>query len=121
MSALDYGDVLYMNASSQSLHALDAVYHGALRFITNLKALTHHCLLYEHAGWFSLSVRGLKHWRILVYKAIFGLLPSYLLPCICQRSTGTYNLRSQDLFLLSVSKVGTELTLDLLLPLLGTN
>ena len=48
MSVLDYyGDVVYMQASSQSLHALDTVYHGALRFITGFKALTHHCTLYE--------------------------------------------------------------------------
>ncbi len=32
---LDYGDVLYMNAPAQSLHVLESVYHGALRFITN--------------------------------------------------------------------------------------
>lgn len=34
MPVIDYGDVLYMHASSQSLHSLDTVYHGALRFIT---------------------------------------------------------------------------------------
>ncbi len=45
MSVLDYGDVIYIHTSSQSLHAIDTVYHGALRFITNLKTLTHHCEL----------------------------------------------------------------------------
>ena len=34
---LDYGDVVYMNASAHSLHLLDAVYHGALRFRTDCK------------------------------------------------------------------------------------
>ena len=29
---LDYVDVLYINASAQSLHTLDHVYRGALRF-----------------------------------------------------------------------------------------
>ncbi len=37
MSVLDYGDAMYMHESSQSWHALDPVYHGALRFITLLK------------------------------------------------------------------------------------
>ena len=109
MSVLDYGDVLYMHASSNSLHSLDTVYHGALRFITGFKSLTHHCLLYARVGWSSLSARRLNHWRILIYKCILGLLPSYLLTYISQKSTASYNLRSQDLFLLSVPKVRTEL------------
>ncbi len=55
-------------------------------------------------GW-----RRLQHWYIFIYKAILGLLPSYLLTYISVNNIGTYNLRSQDLFLLSVSKVRTEL------------
>jgi len=43
-------DVLYMHATSQSLQSMDAMYHGALRFITNFKSLTHHCLLYARVG-----------------------------------------------------------------------
>lgn len=53
--------------------------------------------------------RRLKHWHILVYKVILGLPPSYLQTYITQKSTGTYGLRSQDLYLLSVPKVRTEL------------
>jgi len=30
---LDYGDVIYMHAASTTLHTLDTVYHGTLRFI----------------------------------------------------------------------------------------
>ena len=78
MSALDYGYAVYIQASSQSLHALDTVYHGVLRFITGFKA----------------------HLHILTYKAILGLLPAYLLYYINQSNAETYNLRSQDLFLL---------------------
>lgn len=109
MSVLDYSDVVYMHASSQSLHALDTVYHGALRFITGFKALTHHCTLYEWVGWSSLSICRLIHLCILIYKAILGLLPSYLFSYINQSNAGTYNLRSRDLFLLSVPKARTEL------------
>lgn len=75
---LDYGDVLYMNACSTSLHMLDAIYHCALRYITGCKSLTHHCTLYTKVGWLSLSARRLLHWYIFIYKAIIGLLPSYL-------------------------------------------
>ena len=46
---------------------------------------------------------------ILPYKAILGLLSSYLLSYTNQSNARTYNLRSQDLPLLSVPKVRTEL------------
>ncbi len=65
MSVIGYGDVIYMHASSQSLHALDAVYHGTMRFITNLKALTHHCTMYARVGWPALSICRL-HWHVLI-------------------------------------------------------
>lgn len=35
-----------MNASASTLYLLDAGYHGALRFTTGSKPLTHHCKLY---------------------------------------------------------------------------
>lgn len=68
MSVLDYGDVVYMHASSQCLHALDTVYHGALRFITNLKTLIHHCVLYARVGWSALTIRRQKHWHVVFPK-----------------------------------------------------
>lgn len=34
MSVLDYGDIIYMHASANTLKPLDAIYHCALRFIT---------------------------------------------------------------------------------------
>ena len=76
MSVPDHGDVVCMQALSQSLYALDTVYHGALRFITGFKALTHHCTLYERVGWSSLSMCRLRHLHFLTHKAILGLLPS---------------------------------------------
>lgn len=109
MPVLDYGDVLYMHASSQCLHAIDTVYHSALRFITNCKALTHHCTLYVRVGWPALATRRLVHWYVLIYKAILGLLPPYLCIYILQKSVGSYCLRSQNLFLLSVPNARTEL------------
>lgn len=109
LSVLDYGDVIYMNASITSLKLLDTVYHGALRFITNFRALTHHCSLYDRVGWSALSTRRLNHWYIFIYKAILGLLPPYLQSYIEKKSTGRYCLRSEDLLLLSVPQVRTEL------------
>lgn len=50
-------------------------YHGALRFLTGCKPLTHHCTLYflagprwPYAGWFT----G------IIYKSICDLLPAYI-------------------------------------------
>lgn len=38
---LDYGDLLYMNASVQWFHMLGSVYHSARRFVTGFKMHTH--------------------------------------------------------------------------------
>src|SRR4029434_4094635 len=55
ISVLDYGDVIYGNASHSTLKTLDAVYHSALRFITGDRYGTHHCTLYNKVGWPALS------------------------------------------------------------------
>ena len=44
ISVLDYGDVIYGNASHSTLKTLDAVYHSALRFITET-AMAHTTVL----------------------------------------------------------------------------
>uniref|UniRef100_A0A3B3BNA3 Reverse transcriptase domain-containing protein n=1 Tax=Oryzias melastigma TaxID=30732 RepID=A0A3B3BNA3_ORYME len=71
---IDYGDVLYMNASSACLQPLNTVYHCALRFVTGCSRLTHHCELYARAEWTSLSMRRYTHWITLVYKTLLGLV-----------------------------------------------
>ena len=75
MPLLDYGDILYMNASAQCLRSIDTLYHGTLRFILKCKTFTHHCTLYTRVGWPSLVTHRLRHWYTFIYKAILGLLP----------------------------------------------
>ncbi len=105
LSVLDYCDIICMQTPKHRLQALDSVYHGALRFTTNSKALTHHCLLYSRVGWSELSSRRLKHWYLFIYKVILGLLPSYLQQNIFQKGVKNYGLRSKDYYLLSIPKV----------------
>uniref|UniRef100_A0A8C7PVH2 Reverse transcriptase domain-containing protein n=1 Tax=Oncorhynchus mykiss TaxID=8022 RepID=A0A8C7PVH2_ONCMY len=107
MPLLDYGDILYMNASAQCLRSIDTLYHGTLRFILNCKTLTHHCTLYTRVGWPSLATHRLSHWYTFIYKAILGLLPFYLGIFIVQKCGG-YSLRSLDFILLTVPNVRTE-------------
>lgn len=109
MSVLDYGHVSYMHVFSQCLHRLDIVYHGALRFITNLKSLTRHCSLSAQVGWSALSTCSPNYWYILICKAMCSPSPSPLGIYILQKSMGSYCLYSQDLFLLNVPTVHTDL------------
>ena len=67
LSVLDCGDLLYMHTSAQCLHKVDTAYHASLRFITNCKALTHHCELYSRVGWPALATRRLCHWYSFIY------------------------------------------------------
>ncbi len=106
LSVLDYyGDI----APSYLLSTLDAVYHGALRFITDCKPSTHHCTLYNRLGWPSLSIRRKMHWYAIIYKAILGMLPSYLCCLIQQKIVEKYFLCSQNCYTLSVPFVRSEL------------
>ncbi len=82
---LDYGDVVYQFAPLYLLSSLDAVYHGALRFISDCKPSTHHCISYNRVGWSSLLIRRKMHWYLIIYKAILGMLPSYLCCLIKQK------------------------------------
>lgn len=109
LPVLDYGDVVYQHAPSYILASLDAVYHGALRFITNCKFSTHHCALYNIVSWPSLAVRRKMHWYLLIYKAILGFLPPYLCCMLKQKVAGNYSLRSQFLYNLHVPRVRTNL------------
>ena len=109
LPVLDYGDLLYMNASVHCLHMLDIVYHGALRFVTNYRALTHHCILYSKVTLAcSVNMLAYSHWYVFIYKAILGRLPCYL-SVFLTRKHGNYGLRSQDTMLMTVPRVRTEL------------
>uniref|UniRef100_A0A8C6KGR8 Reverse transcriptase domain-containing protein n=1 Tax=Nothobranchius furzeri TaxID=105023 RepID=A0A8C6KGR8_NOTFU len=66
LSVLDFGDLIYMNASLTVLQKLDSVYHASLRFITNCRAITHHCELYSRVKWPSLAIRRQNHWYVFI-------------------------------------------------------
>ncbi|CAB1349445.1 unnamed protein product, partial [Coregonus sp. 'balchen'] len=48
------GDIIYMHTAASTLKPIDAVFHCALRFITDDNFRTHHCVLYQKVGWASL-------------------------------------------------------------------
>ena len=104
LAVLDFSDVIYMQALTTTLRALDSVYHAALRIITNQKRLTHHCDLYSAVGWSSLTLRRLKHWYTLIYKVILGKMPFHLCSFLV-RSVNKYQLRSQSDLFLTVPKI----------------
>ncbi len=69
LPVLDYGVSVRTIISSIHLY-LDAVYHGALRFISDRKPSTHHCVLYNRVGWPSLLTRRKMHWYLIIYTLI---------------------------------------------------
>ena len=107
LSVLDYGDVIYRNATASALTSLDSVYHSALRFITGSSYSTHHCVLYEKVGWAPLSVRRQKHWLLFIYKVLNGNMPPYL-STLLNWSNNKYSTRSTDFLMLDVPRTKTE-------------
>ena len=108
MSVLDYGDVIYRNAAPTTLLPLDTVYHSALRFMTGESYSTHHCTLYERAGWPSLTERRTRHWYQFIFKSIDGKLPPYIRMLVDWKKN-TYQTRSSDWLQLEVPSVHSEL------------
>ncbi len=104
---LDYGDVIYMHASTYLLNRLDGVYDAALRFITNACSRTHHCLLYNYVGWSSLCQRRKSHMLLYIVKTLLGMLPNYItsLLCLCGKN---YSTRSSNGIKLVVPRVHSE-------------
>lgn len=71
------------------------------------------------------AARRLTEWLSPIQTSVLGLLPSHLLTHTSQRILGTYNFQSQELFLLSIPKIGTEMGgkrhLNMLLPFTWNN
>ena len=105
---LDYGDIIYKIAPLSILKPLDTVYHSALRWVTGDSCGTHHCTLYENAGLPSLSERREMHWYLFVFKAIAGMLPSYICNLL-DYNPSPYQTRSSDVLTLLVPFARTEL------------
>ncbi len=97
---LAYGDVVYQHTPSCRLSSLDAVYHGALRVITDCKHLTHDCTVYSRVAWSSLAVRRKMHWYLMICKAICFFLPQYLCCLIQQKSQCTFQCIIISMYLL---------------------
>lgn len=104
MSVLDCCDVVYMHASSQWLHTLATVYHGALSCNTEPLLIS---ALFICSGWMALSTRKLNHWHS--YLLGYSWSPSILSMDLHPSSMGSYCPCCQDVFLLSVLNVCTEL------------
>ena len=99
--------MVYRHASATSLKALEAVYHSALKFITEVTYITHHCTLYEKVGWISLSARRDLHLFLFIYNALLGKLPAYIASLIDWYSS-PYQTRAGRLAL-KIPQVRTEL------------
>lgn len=82
-----------MNASAQSLHLLESVYQGALRFITGSN---HHCTLYSLAGphwpyewWFigiTPSINPFLAYCPIIYQSTCHFVPKLSQSQDCQKS-----------------------------------
>ncbi len=96
-----------MHATKSVLRSLDSVYHSALRFVIKAEYSTHHCSLYSLSGWPPLSIRRQHHWLIFIYKAVIGLLSSYL-SVFSFAENNRYNLRSKNSILFTIPAVKSE-------------
>lgn len=76
-----------------TLQRLNPVYHSALRFITNDKSRTHHCI--TGSGWTSLQSKRNNLLMLFIYKALLLKLPNYLTSLLSTKSSN-YSTRSSN-------------------------
>ena len=68
--------MIYKQASSLALKLLDlSVSHSAWRLITSDVYGTHHCVLFDKAGWSPLQEGRDTHWYLFIYTDLPGKLP----------------------------------------------
>ena len=96
-----------MHASPSTLKPLDTVYHAAIRFITGDGFMTHHCQLYQNAGWTSLALRREQHCLLFIYKALLHKLPVYLTNLLTFKSF-SYATRAHNALALNIPNVRTN-------------
>lgn len=84
------------------------ILYSGLCSLTGFGSLTLHCLLFTHVGWTTLSTCRFYHWYSLIYEAILGLYPPYLLSFAVTKSSVGYFLHSDELILLIVHKICTN-------------
>ena len=108
LSVLDYGDTIYRHAATSTLKSLDSVYHSAIRFVTGDIYGTHHCILYNHVGWSSLTERRELHWHLYLYKAILGDCPKYISVFLEWAPAGPYLTRSSGFPTFKVPTVNSD-------------
>lgn len=63
--------------TSAQCHIVDTAYHASLSFITNCKALTHHCELYYWIRLPALATHRLLRWYNFIYMAMLEFFPYY--------------------------------------------
>ena len=95
---LEYSNVVWDNASTDSKKQLKSVHNEAARIITGATKLCRIAKLQADLGWESLQARRTKKKLIVFYKMMNGLTPEYLhtlLPPTVQNTT-SYNLRNSN-------------------------
>ena len=95
---LEYSNVVWDNASTDSKKQLESVHNEAARIITGATKLCSIAKLHADLGLESLQARRTKQKLIVFYKMINGLTPEYLhtlLPPTVQNTT-SYNLRNSN-------------------------
>jgi hypothetical protein len=91
--------ILDFGVSNTLLSKLDAVYHSAIRFVTNAPYTAHHCDLHALVGWPLLHFRRQTHCLQVIYRFLLCKAPPYLssmvtiaTPTHCTRSSRNISL-----------------------------
>ena len=78
MSALDYGDIIYVNASQSALNKIQKCQNFAARVITRTRKYDHISPVLKRLEWLTMEARRFQHRVLLVRKCVRKEVPPYL-------------------------------------------
>ena len=100
LSIIEYGSLIYDNASQSDLNRLDSLHRRAGIICTGAISRSRTSRLFEDIGWCSLQTRRSNAKLALMYKIVSNLAPSYLVSLLqtLQRTNSSTALRQRRKF-----------------------
>ena len=97
---IEYGSLIYDNASQSDLNRLDSLHRRAGIICTGAISRSRTSRLFEDLGWCSLQIRRSNAKLALMYKIVSNLAPSYLVSLLqtLQRTNSSTALRQRRKF-----------------------
>lgn len=107
-SHLDYCNSLLAGLPQYQIQRLQKVLNAAARLTCLTPRIAHITPVLIYLHWLPIKFRVQFKIALLVYKALHGMAPKYIIDLLSIKDKSSYNLRSDDCLLLQIPKTNTK-------------